>query len=335
MGQERTASMLEKLVREDRLPPSMLFAGPEGGGKELAAIRLAAMIQCGSETACGECSACRKVSCLQHADLSLVFPVPSGDIEKSKSLLLQSRREDFLSSGEFGTRRRSIGIDSIREVAERISRQPFEGKKSVVVVLEAELATKEAQNSFLKMLEEPPRSAVIVLVTDRADRILPTIRSRCMEIRFEALGGDAIAGYLERFMSVESGESRRIAGLAEGNLRAALRLLDERYIGLRRDAGALVRMVLEGKAGALVTEAKGIAYNYTREEVGELLGEMISVLRGLIRGGGSEQEASTTAGRDIPRDISRITSAANNLDRNVDVELTLVQLLLDLTGRWY
>jgi DNA polymerase III delta prime subunit len=204
--------------------------------------------------------------------------------------------------------------------------------------MEAHRATAEAQNAFLKVLEEPPPSSVIILVTERTDLLLPTVVSRCSEIRFDPLPDDVTEDYLATFMSVEPGEAARISKLADGNLRRAAKLLDERFLGLRRDAGNLVALVLEGKARRLPLEAESAAHNYTREETAELLDEMTAVLRGVLRGstaGMAPETAAKAAGRDIPGDIRRITAASRNLRRNADIELTLAQLLLDLAGRWY
>ena len=330
--------MLERMISSDTLPASMLFTGPEGSGKELAAMRLAAMLECGVRSACGECQACRSVSSLEHPDVHLVYPVPSADREKSVPVIIESRREDFLARGEFGSRARSIGIEQIREIMEKVSKQPFSGPRSVVAVMEAHMATIEAQNAFLKILEEPPGATVMVLVTERADLLLPTIISRCSEIRFDPLPDEVTARYLEDFLSVESVEAARIAALAAGNLQRAARLLDERFLGIRRDAASMVELVIEGKARRLPAEAQSAAHDYSREETADLLDEMIAIMRGFMRGeetGISPGAASEARSRDIPADIRKISAASRNLRRNVDVELTLTQLLLDLAGRWY
>jgi DNA polymerase-3 subunit delta' len=299
--------MLERMISSDTLPASMLFTGPEGSGKELAAMRLAAMIECGERSACGECQACRSISSLEHPDVHLVYPVPSADREKNVPVIIESRREDFLARGEFGNRARSIGIEQIREIVEKVSKHPFSGPRSVVAVMEAHMATIEAQNAFLKILEEPPGATVMILVTERADLLLPTIISRCSEIRFDPL-------------------------------QRAARLLDERFLGIRRDAVSMIELVLEGKARRLPAEAQSAAHDYSREETADLLDEMIAIMRGIMRGdetGISPEAASAAPSRDIPADIRKISAASRNLRRNVDVELTLSQLLLDLAGRWY
>jgi DNA polymerase-3 subunit delta' len=341
--------VLEGLVASGKLPSSLIFSGPEGSGKELLAVSLAARLNCeglGSGAACGgagRCSACAKVRTLEHPDVHFIYAVPHGEMEEELPKVVESRREDFFNYGEFGTRARSIGIDMVRHVIGLLSKHPFEGKRTVVALLEAHLATAEAQNALLKLLEEPPASAVIVLVTDFPDRLLPTVLSRCSEIRFDPLEAGAIARFLEEFYSVEGVEAR-------GNLRRGIKLLDEQFLALWRDAAGVARLVIDGKGKELLAEAEALSMRYTREEAAELLEELTGLFALFIRHrdgrlGELEREAlgeslgserlAAASGRELAGDIRKITSSMESLRRNADVELTLSQLLLDLTGAWY
>lgn len=351
-GQNRIELMLGHFVETGTVPHSLLFTGPEGTGKALLAVELAARLNCesGGGLPDGECPSCGKVRRFEHPDLHLVFPVPYGEWRKALPVVIESRREDFFAHGEFGSRARSIGIDIIRGVIEAVSKHPFEGRRNVVVVFEAHLMTTEAQNAFLKLLEEPPASAVLVLVTEFPDRLLETVQSRCRRLRFDFLPAGHVAAFLESFYSIEAGEAKRISLLAEGNLRRGIRLLEEGFTDMRRDAASIVRLVVGGKGKELIGEAEGIAGRYGREDIVILLEEVAVLLRLLMRaqagiatgdekalisemlGKGAEAKS---AGRDIPSDLRRINIAAGNLSRNVDAELTLSQLLLDLTGKWY
>jgi DNA polymerase III delta prime subunit len=285
--------------------------------------------------------------------------VPHGDADTGLPLVAASRREDFFARGEFGSKSRSIGIDLVRLVLEALSKHPFEGKRSVVAIFEAHLATAEAQNALLKILEEPPASAAIVLVTEYPDRLLPTIRSRCHEVRFDPLPAAAIAGFLEEFYSVEGEEAKRLAALAQGNLRRGIDLLDDRFLRLWKDAAAVVGLVIDGKKRELIAEAEELAgysetrsrnRGYSREDIAELLEEMI-ILFGLVirhrdgRVEGSERRIledsigaarlAAAAARNLPGDIGKISAAVESLRRNADLELTLSHLFLDLARAWY
>ena len=362
-AQKRAWPLLEGLVTALRLPPSLIFAGPEGAGKELMAVKLASRLNCeagaasgssGVGAACGGaaglCRACAKVRLLEHPDVHIVYPVPHGEMKDELPRILQSRREDFFNYGEFGNRARSIGIDMVRYITEVLSKQPFEGRRTVIALFEAHCATVEAQNALLKLLEEPPPSAVIILVTDFPDRLLSTILSRCAEIRFDPLAADAIADFLVEFYSVEREEAARIATLARGSLRRGIRLLEERFLALWKDAAGVVKLIVDAKGKELAAEAETLSMKYSREEIAELLEEMAGMFGLFIRNrdgrlGSAERDIlgeslgpksfTAAAERDLIGDMRKISSSIESLRRNADAELTLSQLLLDLAGAWY
>lgn len=373
-AQGRVGPLLAGLAASGKLPPSLIFEGPEGAGKELAAVKLAAMLECervapgetgialfddtpapqaaaGPCEGPGRCDACARIGRLEHPDFHPVYPVPHADLEKGPAVVIESRREDFFDSGEFSERRsRSIGIELVRGVTETLSKHPFEGKRTVVVLFEAHLATVEAQNALLKLLEEPPPSAAIVLVTEFPDRLLPTILSRCTEIRFDALSAGAIAAFLVEFYAVEKEEARRLAALAQGNLRRAIKLIDEHFRVLWKDAAGVAGLVVERKPKELLGEAAALAGAYSREQIEELLEEMAIIFGLFIRSRedrvGAEDKRlleetlggavfAAAAARDLPGDIRKVLSSIASLHRNADPELTLSHLFLDLTGTWY
>ncbi len=364
-AQPRVGPLLGGLAASGKLPPSLIFAGPEGSGKELMAVKLAALLNCegsGATGPCGpggRCPACARMRTLEHPDFHPVYAVPHKEIDTALPEVVESRRENFFARGEFGNSARSVGIDLVRLVIEALSKHPFEGKRSIVAIFEAHLATAEAQNALLKLLEEPPPSAAIVLVTEYPDRLLPTIRSRCQEIRFDALPSAAVAAFLEEFFAVERGEARRLAALAQGNLRRGIGFIDGRLLKLWKDAAAVVRLVVDGKRKELLAEAEEIASyseswkrnrRYSREEVTELLEERIVLFGLLIRSrDGLVEEAersaiaetvgaarvAAAAARDLSSDVGKISAAIESLRRNADLELTLSHLFLDLAGAWY
>lgn len=347
-AQRRAAPLLDGFVASGKLPPSLLFTGPEGAGKELMAIRLAHALL-------GD----PRVGRLEHPDLHLVYPVPPAKWEQDLALVIEKRREDFLAEGEFGRNRadtdagpraRSLGIELARHVIEALARHPFEGGRSVVILFEAHLATTEAQNALLKLLEEPPPSAVIVLVTEHPERLLPTVRSRCQEVRFDPLPPETVAAFLATFASVEAGEAARVAALAQGNLRRAARRLEGGAVRLWKDAASIVSLIAKGQTAPLLAEAEQLARGLSREEALELL-EEISLLLGLVlrhregaAGGPAGEALAETIGaeglaamarRDLPADVGAVARSRESLRRNADVELTLAHLFLDLTGAWY
>ena len=351
-GQRRPESIISGMLKTGKIPSSLLFTGPEGAGKELIALSLAARLNCTAPAKCAveRCGSCRKTGRFEHPDFHPLYPLPSGPQEKTIPVILESRRENFFEKGEFGNKNRSIGIEMIRRLIEGLSKKPFEGAWVPVILFETHRATVEAQNAFLKLLEEPPSSAVLILVTEFPERLLPTILSRCQEIRFDPLPEDTVSSFLETFYSIEKSESQRLAVLAGGNLRRGADFLDERFLRLRNDAVSVLKLAIEGKTRQLPLEAEEMAHEYTREETAVLLKEMTALLRQmLLRGDGSlseresklleeefgEKSIKAAAKREITDDIRKVNVASRGLGRNIDIELMWTQLLLDLAGKWY
>ena len=171
-GHRRLAGLLARSVRRDALPPSLIFSGPPGGAMREMATALAQALNCLSprdevvgvagdtRDACGVCAACSRIARGVHPDAVTVVPDDKG----------------------------RVNVEHIRDVIDRVGFRPFEGRRRVVIIDEAETMLAPAQSALLKVLEEPPPSSVFVLVTSRPDLLLPTVHSRCPRLRFETTG---------------------------------------------------------------------------------------------------------------------------------------------------
>src|SRR5579871_6093551 len=156
-GQRRLASLLARSVRRDAQPPSLIFSGPAEAGVRDMAVSVAQSLNCLAPTlhddgvdACGVCAACSRIVRGLHPDVLIVGPGDAG----------------------------SIKVDQIRDVIERAGFRPFEGKRRVVVIDDADTMMAVTQDALLKTLEEPPPSSIFILVTARPDMLLPTVQSR-------------------------------------------------------------------------------------------------------------------------------------------------------------
>jgi DNA polymerase III subunit delta' len=192
------ANLFDRLGR-DRLPHALLFNGPEGIGKGLAARWLAAGALCqkAGGNPCLACAACIQVGACSHPDLVLVERVSS---------------------------KKEIGVDAIRQVKHFVQLQAVSGSRKIAVVEEAERLTIAAQNALLKTLEEPPGHALIILVTPSTEALLPTVRSRCQRVRFEPLDTEQVAIVLQNVCGLEEDEACLLAASADGSPGRALRL---------------------------------------------------------------------------------------------------------------
>jgi DNA polymerase-3 subunit delta' len=224
VGHKRLTALIARAIERDTLPPTLLFAGPAGVGKWVVARATAQAVNCLEPTrdpydACGKCRACERLARGVHVD---VFAVEPDD-------------------------RASIKIDVIREVLGHTGFRPFEGKRRVVLIREAETLETQAQNALLKSLEEPPPGTMFILTTAVPGALLPTLRSRCMRLRFGRLTAADVAAVLVRDHELTEGEARDAALLADGSIGQALALSDSDLTALR-DAAMLLLQRTSGRA---------------------------------------------------------------------------------------
>jgi DNA polymerase III subunit delta' len=199
VGHRRIVDLLSRAVSRDSLPPSLIFAGPGGVGKRKVAIAVAQALNCvsprtGSDfDSCGVCQACSRIERGVHPDVLVVEPGENG----------------------------SIKVDQVRDIVDRAMYRPFDGRRRVVIVDDADALVPSAQNALLKTLEEPPSSSVFMLVTSRPDLLLATVVSRCPRLRFRALDLSDVVAALKRMGKTEA-EARAAAVSAGGSLGMAL-----------------------------------------------------------------------------------------------------------------
>ena len=213
-GHERPITILKRALANNTLAHAYLFSGEAGIGKKMTAFALAAAVNCtdsGPEGGCGACPSCRRVAALTHPDVHVVMP----ESEDVRLLSTWTSKEVAKASDE-------IKIDQIRQAQDRISLKPFEGQKNILIVDGAETLNAAAQNAFLKTLEEPPGDALIILVTSMSQSLLPTIRSRCQEIRFQPLPRRTLAQALVKKRGLPEGDAWFLAALAQGSMGRAL-----------------------------------------------------------------------------------------------------------------
>lgn len=230
-GQKRAVGLLQSALRLGRVHHAWLFTGPEGVGKETAALAFGRSLLCHGPVegeACGECPACRKVERGLHPDLLRILPEA---LAVERGLLA---REEVAR-----TPSRDLRIEQIRKLEGALALAPVEGTRRVVLLLAAESMNAAAQNAFLKTLEEPPAGTHVVLVAEAGDRLLPTIRSRCVRVPFGPLPLDFVAERLVAERGIGAEEARLLAALAGGSLGRAQGLTPEALEGRARILEAL------------------------------------------------------------------------------------------------
>jgi len=215
--------MLRRSIRRGRLAHTYLFAGPAGVGKSLFARIFAQSLLCEQFAdeelkACGECSGCRQMDAGSHPDF---FYIGSPDGRRV------IRIEEFAGSLEDGKRGQEGLIHDL-------SFRPMLAERRIAVIDDADLMNRESENSMLKTFEEPPPYAIIILVSSKPERILPTTRSRCQLLRFGALPEQDVAELLVQHGLAESPkEASAAAAMSDGSLQMAQQLLNPELRALR------------------------------------------------------------------------------------------------------
>lgn len=199
IGQESIKKHLQTAIKTGNLSHAYIINGEYGSGRQTIASALAKTIQCQSKTddtdACGVCTSCKQAESHNHPDIKY--------ITHDKT---------------------SISVNDIREQLNNdISIKPYSSEYKIYIIPDANKMTEQAQNALLKTIEEPPVYAIIILLTENCDSLLPTIRSRCVTLTMNPVEKDQICTYLENKFQLEPEQAQIAANYCQGNIGKAIR----------------------------------------------------------------------------------------------------------------
>jgi len=343
VGHRRVLSLLSRAINNDTLPPALLFSGPAGVGKRRTAAAVSRAINCLTPVAdasvatvhegdtalvlprdaCGTCTACRRIERGVHPDVIVIEP------------------------GDTGT----IKIDPVRDVIDRAAFRPFEAKRRVVIVDEADAMQAPAQSALLKTLEEPPSASIFLLVSSLPDALLPTVRSRCPRIRFAPLTSQEVAYALVRDHEYTREDASAVATDSDGSVGRAIASQAADLVDARESAHRLLEQSarvsdpvrrIEAVKDFMGSKTAGAA---EREKLSACLRVLASLLRDvsvLVEGG----DARVLANPDLQRELDAIARAFDSrrttrayqavdeallaVDRNVSPKVVIDWLALQL-----
>ncbi len=187
IGNEKIKKDLEAVIQNSKISHSYLFIGNKGIGKSLFAKEFAKAILCNSDNELKPCCKCK--SCLEF------------DNNNHPDFYYISLEDE-----------NSIKIETIRKIQAKVQELPIVSKKKIYVIDDSEYMTKEAQNCLLKTIEEPPEFVIVILITSNENKILNTIKSRCIKIYFQNIEDNILKEYLEKKQGIEN--------ISRNNLRA-------------------------------------------------------------------------------------------------------------------
>lgn len=194
-GQDRAVNEISERLRNGTFRGSFLFTGPDGVGKRMAARASAAALFCQDSpgNGCGNCSSCIRLREKSHPDFFSLEPD-----EKD-----------------------SIKIDAARKLIRWLNLQPLESEHKVALIDRSECLTPEATNALLKSVEEPGESGIFILVTSAPGALLPTMQSRCQQIRFQPLAAPILRSLLSTLEDWRPATLEAVIPIAEGSLTQA------------------------------------------------------------------------------------------------------------------
>ncbi|MBM3308228.1 MAG: AAA family ATPase [Candidatus Eisenbacteria bacterium] len=286
-GQDGAIAHLRSAFEARRLAHAYVFNGPDGVGKETAALELAAALNCeaGGLEGCGACASCRMAAKLAHPDIHLVFPMPrDAKPAEAAEILAEQARAGYRDAG-FGRKAAIISVEAVLDaVVAKANQRPYTGPWKVFVVADADAMTPEAANALLKSLEEPPDATVLVLTTSRLNALPATVLSRCQRIQFRRLPRDTVEDILlsDKRVGFNKARARAAAAVSLGSAGRAVRAEGE---GLASELGRVADLMTGKRAagvGPLLNEASQIAFRLGRQEQERLLDLMLLWLRDVL-----------------------------------------------------
>lgn len=293
IGNNKIKQELQEVVKNNTISHSYLFVGQDGIGKKLFAKELAKMELClDSNNACDKCSSCIKFNSENNPDF--VILEPDGN---------------------------SIKISQIREMQENVYKKPIVSNKKVFIIDNSDKMTEEAQNSLLKTLEEPPEYVIIILITANENKLLNTIKSRCLKISFNNINTKDILEYIakEQIMARPSDSLLSMCNGSIGNLIKINQNIDE-YSEIEKDTNDLIN----GRISNIVNLLNQFEVLYkSKEIIVDLLDYMIVIIYEYISKNNDYREKFLNL-------ISVIENTKIRLMSNTNYDMCIDDLLLKI-----
>lgn len=321
VGNPETVGRLRGMLTRDRFPHALILSGPEGSGKFTLAQMLAKAMNCqtrpvsaGLADFCGVCENCRRIAQADDLEARFAEAVEARegmrDADKRETrILIQSHPDVLILPPD--PPQMMIKIDQVRRVTESVYYRPSAGGRRVYIFTESSFM-KEAANAMLKVLEEPPEFATLILLACNAGELLPTIRSRALEFSLAPLPVEEIAQLLAR-QHPEWGAKQRalVARLSGGAFGKACGLDLAAYVAAREDALVVLQSAVNSEDHSplfKVTETYRAGAE-GRKKTEQLLRVLYSLLQDLmyIKSGAPELVRNS----DLARELERL---ANSLD---------------------
>ncbi|MFH0948609.1 MAG: DNA polymerase III subunit [Elusimicrobiota bacterium] len=282
IGHQKQIDMLNSAIEKNRVHSAYLFVGQSGIGKKQVALKFAQMLNCcpvtvGYKKPCGECLSCKKIETATHPDVITIT------VQEEKT---------------------SIAIDQIREMIKGLQFRAIMGGYNVRIIDDAHLMQKDAANSILKILEEPPDNTVIILITSVPRSFPSTIISRCAVVYFGILTDDEIKNEIKEY-NLSADETEFINSIAMGSLGYAIELAKN-----RENISDYKNIISDFESGKFANKR----FKERKEAV-----DFLNLLAAMVR-------------VEKPEKLEDVIKMKNYITRNTNIGLTLEVLRLSMEG---
>ena len=292
IGNDKIKDILKETVQKDAVLHSYLFVGNAGVGKFHFAKEFAKMILCSQRKGCNQCKSCKEFNTENHPDFIVIEP--EGN---------------------------TIKVEQIRQMISKIIEKPIISDKKVYIVNDSDKMTEEAQNTLLKTLEEPPENIIIILIAEKEEKILSTIKSRCTKITFQPIEQDKLKEILKKQYQYEN-ISEHLLTFFNGSIKKALNVKEK-----KEGYEQIEKMVLGIKQMNKI-EMLNQKNNIDKEEIINIL-EYMNLLfwEQSIQVDTKERESAV-------KSILIIEETKKRIQSNCNFDMTVDNMLMQLWEEW-
>lgn len=319
VGHKDIIQYIHNAVQENKVSHAYILNGERGSGKKMLASLFAMTLLCekGGPDPCNECHSCKQADSGNHPDIIRVTH------EKPNV----------------------ISVDDIRkQVNNDIQIKPYQGPYKIYIIAEADLMTVQAQNALLKTIEEPPKYAVIFLLTENAEVLLPTITSRCVMLKLRNIRDTLIKKYLMENLKIPDYKADMCTAFAQGNMGRAIMLANSEYFNeIREEAVQLLKYIGEMDISEITKAIKRI--NTYKLEINDYLDIIMIWYRDVLLYKATkdmdkvvfkdqmtyiEERARKSSYEGIELILESLEKAKTRLKANVNFDLVMELLLLTI-----
>lgn len=319
VGQRDIIRYIQNVVREDKVSHAYILSGERGTGKRMLAELFARTLLCerGGEEPCNRCPSCKQSESGNNPDIIKVAH------EKPNTITVEDIRTQI--NGD-------------------IWMKPYKGAYKIYIMEEAELMTEQAQNALLKTIEEPPRYAVIFLLTENVELLLSTITSRCVMLKLRNIKDTLIKKYLMETLKIPDYKAELCTAFAQGNIGRAILLSESDHFNeIKEEAAQLLKYINEMELTELLKAMKRI-FNY-KLEINDYLDIIMIWYRDVLLYKATKdmdkvifkeeindikKRATESSYEGIETILKALEKAKARLKANVNFELTMELLLLTI-----